>query len=49
MSLIHTCNLANINPFEYLTAIQLYHDDASENEHLWMPWNYKERISAIEP
>jgi len=49
MSLIHTCNLAGANPFEYLIAIQLHHREARDNPHLWMPWNYKERISEIAP
>lgn len=45
MSLIHTCNLAGTNPFEYLTALQLHAAEVPANPQLWMPWNYTERLS----
>ncbi|HJZ12835.1 MAG TPA: IS66 family transposase [Acidobacteriota bacterium] len=46
MSLIHTCNLAYVNPFEYLTALQLHQSELPDNPDLWMPWNYKTTIAA---
>lgn len=45
MSLIHTCNLAGVNPFEYLTTLQLNVADVRVSPQLWMPWNYTERLS----
>jgi hypothetical protein len=49
MSLIHTCNLAGGNPFEYLTALQLHITEIRADPHLWMPWNYTERLSSSNP
>jgi len=41
MSLIHTCSLAKVNPFDYLTALQQYASQVRKNPQNWMPWNYK--------
>jgi len=49
MSLIHTCNLAGANPFEYLTALHLHITEIRADPHLWMPWNYTERLSSSNP
>lgn len=46
MSLIHTCFLGNINPFEYLTALQRNSDDLFAHPYRWLPWNYKENGSV---
>jgi hypothetical protein len=46
MSLIHTCFLGNINPFEYLTALQRNSADLFAHPHRWLPWNYKENGSV---
>ena len=40
MSLIHTCNLCHVNPFEYLTALQKNASKLSVSPRSWMPWNY---------
>jgi transposase len=40
MSMIHTCNLADINPIEYFTALQEHADKISQNPERWLPWNY---------
>jgi hypothetical protein len=40
MSLIHTCNLAGVNPFDYLTALQKHSADLAQHPEKWMPWNY---------
>jgi transposase len=41
MSLIHTCSLAKVNPFEYLTALQVHASQICKNPKNWMPWNYE--------
>jgi len=41
MSLIHTCNLAGVNPFDYITALQKHSSEVFKNPGNWMPWNYK--------
>ena len=48
MSLIHTCNLNGVNPFDYLVALQKHSSELAEHPENWMPWNYKEAIPAKE-
>ncbi len=45
MSLIHTCNLCKVNPFEYLKTLQQHSSELFRNPDRWMPWNYKKAIS----
>ena len=40
MSLIHTCNLAGVNPFDYLTVLQKNCPDLAQYPEKWLPWNY---------
>lgn len=40
MSLIHTCRLNAINPFEYLLAIATHADAVKLVPQAWLPWNY---------
>lgn len=49
MSLIHTCNLAGANPFDYLTALQEHAAELAEHPDRWMPWNYTLARSHAEP
>jgi len=42
MSLIHTCELNGVNPFEYLTTLQKQSDHVSADPNAWMPWNYQD-------
>jgi transposase len=44
MSLIHTCELNQINPFEYLTALYKHADELSAYPDDWMPWNYRDTL-----
>ena len=44
MSIIHTCNLSKINPFEYLTELQKNTSAIFKNPQQWLPWNYKENL-----
>jgi len=43
MSLIHTCELAGANPFDYLAQLQRHASELSDNPSAWMPWNYLEQ------
>jgi hypothetical protein len=45
MSLIHTCNLNHVNPFDYLTALQTHASDLAACPEKWMPWNYESQVS----
>jgi transposase len=40
MSLIHTCELNGINPFDYLNEIQRNAEQVAAAPHDWLPWNY---------
>jgi hypothetical protein len=40
MSLIHTCELANANPSDYLTELQRHASELAANPSAWMPWNF---------
>lgn len=43
MSLIHTCELNEVNSFKYLTAVlRSTASITAENAADWMPWNYSE-------
>ena len=47
MSLIHTAELAKINPFDYLVALQRHHEAVLEEPSAWMPWNYEQALKAL--
>jgi transposase len=49
MSLIHTCVLCGVNPFDYLTEIDRHADELSSSPQNWMPWNYRELLDAVSP
>ena len=44
MSLIHTCELNGINPFDYLTELQKHAEELAKNPSAWMPWNYRQTL-----
>ena len=48
MSLIHTADLAGVNAFEYLTALQRHAAELTHTPSAWMPWNYRERLAQID-
>jgi transposase len=45
MSLIHTCELADANPFDYLTELQRHARELADDPSAWMPWNYRETLA----
>ena len=49
MSLIHTAELCDANPFDYLTELQRHADELKEHPSQWMPWNYREALSRADP
>jgi transposase len=46
MSLIHTCQLNDVNPFDYLTELQRHAADLAARPENWMPWKYSSRRSV---
>ena len=46
MSLIHSCELNKVNAFDYLTELQKHSKELSANPADWMPWNYRQTLTA---
>ncbi len=46
MSLIHTCELNKVNPFDYLTELLRHPAELTVRPAEWMPWNYKPAPAA---
>jgi hypothetical protein len=44
MSLIHTCELADVNPFAYLTALHRHAEAVGANPAAWLPWTYQDAL-----
>jgi len=40
MSLIHTAELYNADPFVYLVALQQHEKELARQPCDWMPWNF---------
>jgi transposase len=47
MSIMHTAELAKINVFDYLVALQRHHERVAEDPAAWMPWNYSTALAQI--
>lgn len=48
MSLIHTCELEGVNPFDYLTELQRHRAAVAASPPSWMPWTYRETLHPLE-
>ena len=49
MSLIYTCQLSNVNPFDYLTALHRNAHRLVREPAQWMPWNYSDKLATSLP
>jgi transposase len=47
MSLIHTCELNGVNPFDYLTELQRHSEELKRGPSEWMPWNYRQTLARL--
>jgi len=45
MSLIHTCRLCDVNPFDYLNALQQRAQEVIGAPARWLPWNFREQLA----
>ena len=45
MSLIHTCELNGLNPFDYLTELNKHASELSSHPAHWMPWTYRDTLA----
>jgi hypothetical protein len=46
MSLIYTAEMAGVDPFLYLVALQEHRTTVAQQPSAWMPWNYKSALAA---
>ena len=46
MSLIHTCRLCAVNPFDYLNALQQHAQEVIDAPARWLPWNFRESLAS---
>ncbi len=44
MSLIQTCRLNRVNPWDYLMALVRHPDQVRANPEQWLPWNYQDAL-----
>jgi len=47
MSLLHTAMAANINPFDYFNALQVYNEAVNAAPEQWLPWNYQDTLLQL--
>ncbi len=47
MTLINTCRLEGVNPFEYLTELQRNAKRMKESPTEWLPWNYRSTLAGL--
>ncbi len=47
MSVIHTCRLAGVDIFVYLTQLQKHADEVRRQPADWLPWNYTRTLTSI--
>ncbi|MGA8164440.1 MAG: IS66 family transposase [Waddliaceae bacterium] len=47
MSVIETCVLNDINPYNFLVAVQQHAADVRKNPKLWLPWLYEDRLKEL--
>ena len=46
MSLIHTCRLCSVDPFDYLTQLHGHATDLPLSPASWMPWTYRATLDG---
>jgi len=47
MSLIHTCHLADENPFDYLAAVIEHAEVVADDPADWLPWTYRTALAQL--
>jgi len=47
MSLIHTCELNEVNPFDYLSTLLSDRAAVAASPERFLPWNYRQTLAAL--
>jgi transposase len=48
MSLIHTCELNHVNPFQYLVTLDKHAKSVRSDPTQWLPWNYRQTLPTLD-
>jgi transposase len=48
MSLLQTCQLNGINPFDYLMALERHSEQVRQQPTHWLPWSYQQTLAALD-
>ncbi|MBN2270308.1 MAG: transposase domain-containing protein [Sedimentisphaerales bacterium] len=48
MSLIHTCELNKVNPFDYMAQLQKHASEPSSDPNSWAPWSYRDMLQRTD-
>jgi hypothetical protein len=46
-STVHTCELNDVNAFDYLGELLRHAEELKQNPSAWMPWNYRETLARL--
>ena len=46
ISIIHTCELNKVNPFDYLSSLLNNYQNVKTNPSAWLPWNYSKEAET---
>ena len=49
MSVIHTCDLNDVDPFDYITQLQRHAKEVRAHPEQWLPWNYRRTFRRQPP
>lgn len=47
MTVIHTCELNGVNPFDYLVSLQQHAEALERAPSAWVPWTYRETLQNL--
>ncbi len=47
MTLIQTCQRNDVNPWDYLTALQRHFEETKVSPEEWLPWNYSSTVERL--
>jgi transposase len=47
MSFIHTAELNDVEPFDYVVALLRHHREVATTPGEWMPWNYRDAMARL--
>ena len=47
LSIIHTCELNNVNAFKYITELQRHAEEVGAHPEAWLPWNFHLQLPAL--